>query len=143
MRSVKKAIGARKRRILSQFLTEAAVLTSIGGIIGVIAGIILAEVISKISQTLVAISVPAIIASVIFLSLIHIFFTFDVSPQVKLGQRKPQMLLTNEERREQLHRHGVCTLIECPFVSEVMCMAVSYTHLWKKPDWVGSLFSSG
>lgn len=51
-----------------------------------------------------------------------VIFTFDVSPQVKLGQRKPQMLLTNEERREQLHRHGVCTLIECPFVSEVMCM---------------------
>ena len=32
---LKKAIGARKRRILAQFLTEAAVLTSIGGLIGV------------------------------------------------------------------------------------------------------------
>ena len=26
-----------------------------------------------------------------------VIFTFDVSPQVKLGQRKPQMLLTNAE----------------------------------------------
>ena len=31
---LKKAIGAKKRRILFQFLTEAAVLTSLGGIIG-------------------------------------------------------------------------------------------------------------
>ena len=32
---LKKAIGAKKKRILAQFLTEAAVLTSMGGIIGV------------------------------------------------------------------------------------------------------------
>ena len=32
---LKKAIGAKKRRILGQFLTEAAVLTSLGGLIGV------------------------------------------------------------------------------------------------------------
>ena len=48
---LKKAIGARKNRILAQFLTEAAVLTSLGGVIGIIAGIVLAEVISRISST--------------------------------------------------------------------------------------------
>ena len=58
---LKKAIGARKNRILAQFLTEAAVLTSLGGIIGVVAGIILAEVISKVSEMPVVISVPAAI----------------------------------------------------------------------------------
>ena len=39
---LKKALGARKRRILTQFLTEAAVLTLLGGLIGVAGGIALA-----------------------------------------------------------------------------------------------------
>ena len=56
---LKKAIGARKSVILGQFLTEAAVLTSLGGLIGVLVGIILAEIISKLSTTPVAISAPA------------------------------------------------------------------------------------
>ena len=53
---LKKAIGARKSRILGQFLTEAAVLTSLGGLIGVLVGIILAQVISYVTTTPVAIS---------------------------------------------------------------------------------------
>ncbi len=44
---LKKALGARKRRILFQFLTEAAVLTLLGGIIGVAVGIALAYIISE------------------------------------------------------------------------------------------------
>ena len=46
---LKKAIGARKKVILYQFLTEAAMLTSIGGVIGVIVGIVLSKVVSRIS----------------------------------------------------------------------------------------------
>ena len=57
---LKKAIGAKKKRILLQFLTESAVLTSLGGIIGVISGIVLAQLISKMMQIPVSISIPAI-----------------------------------------------------------------------------------
>ncbi len=71
---LKKAIGAKKRRILLQFLTEAAVLTSLGGIIGVITGIGLAELISGMMQIPVAISVPAILVAVVFSTLIGIIF---------------------------------------------------------------------
>lgn len=46
---LKKALGARKRRILTQFLTEAAVLTLLGGLIGVAGGIALAYIISAVS----------------------------------------------------------------------------------------------
>ena len=47
---LKKAIGAKKSRILWQFLTEAAVLTSLGGIVGVGAGIGLAAIISRVTS---------------------------------------------------------------------------------------------
>lgn len=46
---LKKAIGARKKVILFQFLTEASMLTSIGGVIGVIVGIALSKVVSELS----------------------------------------------------------------------------------------------
>ena len=47
---LKKAIGARKKVILGQFLTEAAVLTSVGGIIGVVLGIGLSKVVSMFGK---------------------------------------------------------------------------------------------
>ena len=71
---LKKAIGAKKKRILLQFLTEAAVLTSLGGIIGVVSGVGLAQLISRLVQIPVAISVPAILVAVAFSTLIGVVF---------------------------------------------------------------------
>ena len=71
---LKKALGAKKRRIAFQFLTEAAVLTSLGGLIGVGSGVGLAQLISKLMQIPVAISVPAIAIAVVFSTLIGIIF---------------------------------------------------------------------
>ena len=71
---LKKAIGAKKKRILLQFLTEAAVLTSLGGIIGVVSGIGLAQLISAMMQIPVAIDATAIAISVIFSMLIGVVF---------------------------------------------------------------------
>ncbi len=71
---LKKAIGAKKKRVLLQFLTEAAVLTSMGGIIGVISGIGLAQLISAMMAIPVAIDVTAILISVVFSTLIGVVF---------------------------------------------------------------------
>ncbi len=71
---LKKAIGAKKKRILLQFLTEAAVLTSMGGIIGVVSGIGLAQLISAMMQIPVAIDMTAIVVSVVFSTLIGVVF---------------------------------------------------------------------
>ena len=84
---LKKAIGAKKKRIALQFLTEAAVLTSLGGIIGVISGVGLAELISNVMQIPVAISVPAIMISVVFSMLIGI--VFGLVPAVKAANLNP------------------------------------------------------
>ncbi len=71
---LKKAIGARKSKIMWQFLTEAAVLTSMGGVLGVASGIGLAQIISIMSGTPVAISWPAAIVAVVFSMIIGIVF---------------------------------------------------------------------
>ena len=84
---LKKAIGANKRRILGQFLTEAAVLTSIGGILGVFAGIILAAVIAKMSGAPMVISVPAAALAVIFSTIIGLIF--GLLPSVKAANLSP------------------------------------------------------
>lgn len=84
---LKKAIGARKNRILFQFLTEAAVLTSLGGVAGVISGIVMANVISRMADIPIAISIPAIIASVGFSMVIGI--VFGLLPSFKAANLNP------------------------------------------------------
>ena len=91
---LKKAIGARKNTILGQFLTEAAVLTSMGGILGVAAGIIMAQVISRISGVTVAISVPAAVIAVLFSMLIGI--VFGLLPSIKAANLNPIDALRRE-----------------------------------------------
>ncbi len=91
---LKKAIGARKGRILGQFLTEAAILTSLGGILGVAAGVTLAEVISKMTSTPVAVSIPSIIVSVGFSTLIGIIF--GLLPSISAANLNPIDALRHE-----------------------------------------------
>ncbi len=91
---LKKALGARKYVILMQFLTESAMLTSIGGVLGVLAGIILADVISRVTGTPAAISVPAIILGVGFSMLIGI--VFGLLPSIKAANLNPIEALRRE-----------------------------------------------
>lgn len=91
---LKKAIGARKKKILMQFLTEAVVLTSVGGVLGVITGIVLAQIISAISSTPVAISAVASVGAVIFSMVIGIIF--GIIPSYKAANLDPIDALRHE-----------------------------------------------
>ena len=84
---LKKALGARRSRILAQFLTEASVLTTIGGILGVLIGIGLSKVIAKIAEVPVSISTPAIIVSVGFSMVVGI--VFGLIPSIKAANLNP------------------------------------------------------
>lgn len=84
---LKKALGARRNRILAQFLTEAAVLTSIGGIIGVLTGIGLSQVIAKVAEVPVAISTASIAVSVVFSMVVGI--VFGLIPSIKAAKLNP------------------------------------------------------
>ena len=84
---LKKAIGAKKKRILLQFLTESAVLTSLGGLIGVISGIVMAQLISQVMQIPVSISAPAIVIAVVFSTLIGV--VFGMLPAIQAANLNP------------------------------------------------------
>ena len=91
---LKKALGAKKRRIRRQFLTEAAVLTTMGGVAGVLLGVAMAQVISHYNRIPVAISVPAIVISVVFSVVIGL--VFGMLPAIKAANMNPIEALRRE-----------------------------------------------
>lgn len=84
---LKKALGAKRRVILGQFLTEAALLSATGGLLGVAGGIIVARVIAVAAMVPVSISIPAIIVSVAFSMAIGIIF--GLAPSMKAAKLNP------------------------------------------------------
>ena len=91
---LKKAIGAKKKRILAQFLTEASVLTSLGGMIGVGSGIGFSKFFSKFMGTRSSISIPACVIAVGFSMAIGIIF--GLLPAVKASNLNPIDALRSE-----------------------------------------------
>lgn len=78
---IRKALGAKTSSILLQFLSESAILTLIGGMLGIIFGLVGAYVISAIANLVVPtlgfspkITVGAIIITTLFSSAVGIFF---------------------------------------------------------------------
>lgn len=73
---IRKAIGAKNKDILSQFLIEAVLLSGIGGLIGVLFGVSLALIIDKVSEFKTIIEPFSILLSLVFASSVGIFFGY-------------------------------------------------------------------
>ncbi|WP_100372056.1 ABC transporter permease [Bacillus sp. FJAT-45037] len=84
---IKKALGAKRHIILMQFLTEAIVLTSMGGVLGIAGGIGIAKVISVVIGMPFMISIPAIIGSLVFSMIVGI--VFGILPSLKASNLQP------------------------------------------------------
>jgi len=96
---LRKAIGARNKEIISQFLIESATISSLGGIIGIIIGVLLAFLASIIIQALnyywpMIISLPSIFVAFGVSVLIGIIF--GIYPARKASKISPMEALRYE-----------------------------------------------
>ena len=73
---VRKAIGAKNRDILLQFLIEAIILSFLGGIIGVSIGISAAQMIEKWTQFVTVAKLSSILLALSFSAAVGIFFGY-------------------------------------------------------------------
>jgi putative ABC transport system permease protein len=70
------AVGAKRRDILTQFLLEAIVLSTIGGFCGVLAGIACSKLVSSLAAWPTILPVETILLAVVVASAVGIFFGF-------------------------------------------------------------------
>jgi putative ABC transport system permease protein len=84
---IRKAIGAKKKDILTQFLIEATVLSGLGGLLGVLIGIGSAEALSTILEMAVSISWLAVGVAVSFSIIIGV--AFGIFPANKAANLSP------------------------------------------------------
>jgi putative ABC transport system permease protein len=82
---VRKAIGARRRDIIIQFLIEAATLTGLGGILGILVGCVIALLIETIMPTYIPLWAPI----VGFVVSVGLGLTFGLWPAWKAARLNP------------------------------------------------------
>ncbi|MDP1579253.1 MAG: ABC transporter permease [Candidatus Didemnitutus sp.] len=84
---IRLAVGAHGRDVLLQFLTEAIILSLLGGLLGIALGIGSSQLISKLNSWPVLVSETAVIGAFIFSAIIGVFFGFY--PARKAAQLDP------------------------------------------------------
>lgn len=86
---IRKALGARTRSIMMQFLSESAIITAMGGMIGIVLGILGAKAICSLPMLgfPAGISISTIILATLFSSCVGIFF--GIYPARKAAKLSP------------------------------------------------------
>ena len=84
---VRKALGARKRDIIIQFITESIMLTGIGGLVGIIMGIGGGFVISSLIKIPPVINIQVIVLA--FLGSVALGLLFGVYPAKRAADLDP------------------------------------------------------
>ncbi|WP_427338072.1 ABC transporter permease [Caloranaerobacter sp. DY30410] len=84
---IRKAIGARRKDILMQFLVEAMIISGIGGLIGTILGLIIANIIAVSMGLPPTVSIATILIAVLFSAGVGIFF--GIYPANKAAKLDP------------------------------------------------------
>ncbi|MTI47061.1 ABC transporter permease [Sporosalibacterium faouarense] len=91
---IRKALGAKRRNILQQFLIESVVVSSIGGILGILSGIGIAKLIGNFMKINASPSLFIIMLSFSFSAVIGVFF--GLYPANKASKLNPIQALRVE-----------------------------------------------
>jgi putative ABC transport system permease protein len=91
---VRKALGARRKDILLQFLIESATMSLTGGVIGVIAGITLAKTITLVLDFPTEVELWSVLISLFVATAVGLFF--GVYPAYKAAELDPIVALRSE-----------------------------------------------
>ncbi len=91
---IRKALGARRGDVLLQFLIEAVILALIGGILGVLSGVIVAEGVTALIGMPSAIKLWAVAAGLVVAASVGVFF--GVYPARKAARLDPIVALRFE-----------------------------------------------
>jgi putative ABC transport system permease protein len=73
---IRMAVGAKRRDILTQFLLEAVVLSTLGGLCGVVLGVIGSQLVSALAAWPTIVPLDAILLAVVFSGAVGVFFGF-------------------------------------------------------------------
>ena len=91
---VRKALGARQKDVLMQFLIESALMATLGGVIGILLGIGVAEMITLLFDISVNVSVGSVLLGLFMAAGTGIFF--GVYPASKAAKLDPIVALRAE-----------------------------------------------
>ena len=71
---LRKALGAKKKTIITQFLTESVILTFAGGIVGIIVGILIAYIYSRVNSAIFVVSLGSVALAFVVSMAIGVLF---------------------------------------------------------------------
>jgi ABC-type antimicrobial peptide transport system permease subunit len=91
---IRKAVGATNRQILTQFITEALILSVSGGFIGVLLSLVVNICLRVLTNLAPAINWPIIIVA--FLVSVGIGLLFGTIPALQAARKDPIEALRNE-----------------------------------------------
>ncbi len=91
---IRRAVGAKRRDIINQFLTEAVILSASGGVIGVLLGILIPKAVTKFAGMMTLITPWSILIS--FCISVAVGITFGLYPARKAAGLDPIQALRYE-----------------------------------------------